>query len=28
LLSVQMQPPGANLAQANEVGQLLQPHND
>jgi phage portal protein BeeE len=28
LLSVQMQPPGSNLQQSNEVGQLLQPHND
>ena len=28
LLSVQMQPPGSNLNNANEVGQLLQPHND
>ena len=28
LLSVQMQPPGSNLQNANEVGQLLQPHND
>lgn len=28
MLSVQVQPPGTNLQNANEVGQLLQPKND
>jgi hypothetical protein len=27
-VSVQLQPPGAGLANSNEVGQILQPHND
>jgi phage portal protein BeeE len=27
-VSVQLQPPGAGLQNSNEVGQILQPHND